>query len=395
MRVLITGARTPFALHMTRLFHAAGHQVLNTDSPSLSLARFTRMKSRFARTASCRFDTERYGEQVLDLIRDFQPELIVPTCEEVFYLARLLENRPERDLLFAPGLDQLTAAHSKSRFAEIATELGAGADENIVIDTPEALAAFPHDPRDFVFKAVYSRFASRVLIGPERKALAEIDPTPATPWLAQTRIVGEEFCVYAVAHHGRMVACSAYRNIMRAGAGTSICYEPVDAPDIADFVARFAERMNWHGQMSFDFIRTPEGRLVAIECNPRATSGLSLFHPDDGLVPAIIDGTPARPASRGRLGIKGTMALVGILGLVGLVPRQPFLKRIFTSADALSFPGEWSLFHGQVLSVAQFALVALRQRCSILEATTYDMEWNGSDFAEDDTDTDALPEAAS
>lgn len=377
MRVLITGARTPFALQMSRLFHTAGHEVLVTDSQTLSLARFTRMKARFARTASCRFDTDAYGAQILALARDWGAELIVPTCEEVFYLARLFADRPERELLFAPDLGRLAAAHDKARFADLATQLGAGAGQNIVLDSDAAIAAFPHDPQDFVFKAVWSRFASRVLIGPGRKALASIRPTRDAPWLAQTKVSGDEFCVYAVAHRGRLVACAPYRNLMRAGAGTAICYEPVTAPDIEAFVTRFAAHTKWHGSVSFDFIRTPEGQLVAIECNPRATSGLSLFHPDDGLVDAIVSGTPARPPSRGRLGIKGTMALVGILGLIGLVPRQAFVRPLFQSADALSFPGEWSLFHGQVASVADFAMLALRRRCSILEATTYDMEWNG------------------
>ena len=377
MRVLITGARTPFALHMSRLFHTAGHEVLITDSPLLSLARFTGMKQRFVRTASCRFDTAQYGAHILQLIGEWQPELIVPTCEEAFYLAQLLEGRPERELLFVPDLEMLAQVHNKARFAQLATELGAGADENIVLDSAEAVAAFPHDPRDFVFKAVWSRFASRVLIGPGRKELASIRPTRDAPWLAQSKVIGDEFCVYAVAHEGRLVACSPYRNLMRAGAGTAICYESVTAPDIEAFVERFAARTRWHGQVSFDFIRTAEGRLVSIECNPRATSGLSLFHPDDGLVAAIVSGVRAWPASRGRLGIKGTMALVGIMGSLGLVPRQPYLRALLNSGDALRFPGEWSLFHGQVASVAEFALLALRRRCSILEATTYDMEWNG------------------
>jgi hypothetical protein len=267
--------------------------------------------------------------------------------------------------------------HDKARFAEVANELGAGAGQNFVLADQGSVERFPHNPADFVFKPVWSRFASRIFIGPDRAALSAIHPTPEAPWLAQTRIVGEEFCVYAVAHRGKLVACAPYRNLMRAGAGTAICYEHVDAPDIADFCARFAEKTKWHGQVSFDFIRTPEGRLVAIECNPRATSGLSLFHPDDGVVEAIVSGMPAGPATRGRLGIKGTILLVGLLGLVGLQKRQPYLRRFFDSRDALAFPGEWSLLHGQAISVAEIWLLSLAKKLSILEATTWDMEWNG------------------
>lgn len=382
MRVIITGARTPFALHMSRLFHAAGHDVLLTDSQLFSLGRFTRMKRKFVRTASCRFETEQYGMDILNLVEEWRAELVVPTCEEVFYLASLFERAGRSEMLFAPSLELLAQMHDKARFAEVANDLGAGAEQNFTITDRQSLEGFPHDPRDFVFKPVWSRFASRILISPDRAALSAIQPTPDAPWLAQTRAFGEEFCVYAVAHQGRLVACAPYRNLMRAGAGTAICYEAVEAPDIADFCARFAEKTGWHGQVSFDFIRTPEGRLVAIECNPRATSGLSLFHPDDGVVNAITKGIPARPASRGRLGIKGTILLVGLLGLVGLQPRQPYLNRFFSSRDALKFPGEWSLLHGQAISVFEVWLLSLRKRLSILEATTYDMEWNGEGLGE-------------
>ena len=377
MRVIITGARTPFALHMSRLFHAAGHDVVLTDSQRFSLGRFTRMKKRFVQTASCRFDTERYGAEIRALIREWEADLVVPTCEEVFYLSRLLAGTPEGRLLFAPSFERLAQMHDKARFAELASELGAGAGQNFVLTDRQSIERFPHDPAEFVFKPVWSRFASHILIGPDRAALKTIHPTREAPWLAQTRVRGEEFCVYAVAHRGRLVAAAPYHNLMRAGAGTAICYEAVDAPDVVDFCARFADETGWHGQVSFDFIRTPEGRLVAIECNPRATSGLSLFHPDDGVVGAIVDGRPARPASRGRLGIKGTILLVGLLGLLGLQPRQPYLEKFFGSRDALKFPGEWSLLHGQAISVGEIWLLSLAKKLSILEATTHDMEWNG------------------
>ena len=392
MRVIITGARTPFALHMSRLFHTAGHDVLLTDSQLFSLGRFTRMKRKFVRTTSCRFETEQYGKDIFRLIEEWRADLVVPACEEVFYLARLFERAGKSGMLFAPPLGLLAQMHDKARFAEVANELGAGAGQNFVLADRESVERFPHNPADFVFKPVWSRFASRILIGPNREALKALHPTPDAPWLAQTRVHGEEFCVYAVAHHGKLVACSPYRNLMRAGAGTAICYEAVDAPDIVDFCRRFAEKTGWHGQVSFDFIRSPDGRLVAIECNPRATSGLSLFHPADGVVEAITEGTPARPASRGRLGIKGTILLVGLLGLVGLQPRQPYLNRFFSSRDALKFPGEWSLLHGQAISVGEIWLLSLAKKLSILEATTFDMEWNGEGLeAERSAASQALP----
>ncbi|NOZ31805.1 MAG: hypothetical protein GXP01_01740, partial [Alphaproteobacteria bacterium] len=202
-------------------------------------------------------------------------------------------------------------------------------------------------------------------------------PTPKDPWLAQSLISGTEFSAYAIAWRGRIVARSIYRNFLRAGQGTGICYGGVSARDIEDFLARFAAKTNWHGQVSFDFIRPENGPLVAIECNPRATSGLSLFSADDGVVPAIIEGSPAAIPSRTQLAIKGTTFLAGVFGWLGLAPRQAWVKYFLSSEDALSFPGDGTLLHGQTMSVAELFLLSLRQNCSILEAATYDMDWNG------------------
>jgi len=383
MRVIVTGARTPFALHLSRLFHSAGHEVILTDSQKFALARFTRMKARFVRTANARFARDRYRADILALIEEEKPDLVVPSCEEIFYLSDILGAAGLSDLLYAAPLKDLAEVHDKARFAGLANRLGVGAARNIVLTSKADVDAFDHDPRGFVFKPVFSRFASHVLIGPERAGLEALTPTPDAPWLAQTRIEGEEMCAYAVARHGRIVAHAVYRNLMRVGAGTSICYEPVTDPEIEEFLTRFAATTGWHGQVSFDVIRARDGRLTVIECNPRATSGLSLFGPGDGLVEAMLgDGAGVTP-SRGRLCIKGTAYLVGLLGWFGILPRQPWVRLFFSSGDALGFPGEWSLLHGQILSVAELYAVSKNKGCTILEASTHDMEWNGEGLGAD------------
>ena len=380
---MITGARTPFALHLSRLFHSAGHRVLLTDSAEDGIARFTRMKDAFVRTPNARFETKAYEAAILKLIDDWRPDLVLPATEEIFYVAAGLARAGRSGLLFAPPLETLAEAHDKARFAEIAQRLGAGAQENIVLKSKADVAAFAHDPKDFVFKPVWSRFASRVLISPDRAALAAIAPTERDPWLAQTKVTGDELCIYAVAHRGALVALAVYRNLMRAGQGTGICYERVDAsPEVRTFVERFATETTWHGQVSFDIIRPASGPIVAIECNPRATSGISLFFPGDGLVEAIIDGVPAKRPSRGRVAMKTTAFLVGALSWLGVVPHKPWLRILLPAEDAFWFPGDGIHLIGQIKAVLEVRRVAQRENISILEATTWDMEWNGDDLGE-------------
>src|ERR1700709_1054539 len=56
----------------------------------------------------------------------------------------------------------------------------------------------------------------------------------------------------------------------------------VDSPEIEEWVRKLVEPLGLTGQVSFDFIEADDGRLYAIECNPRTHSAITMFydHPD-------------------------------------------------------------------------------------------------------------------
>src|SRR5215207_4697534 len=55
-----------------------------------------------------------------------------------------------------------------------------------------------------------------------------------------------------------------------------------DVPEIEAWVRGFVEPLKLTGQFSFDFMRTADGRVWPIECNPRTHSAITMFydHPD-------------------------------------------------------------------------------------------------------------------
>jgi hypothetical protein len=79
-------------------------------------------------------------------------------------------------------------------------------------------------------------------------------------------------------------------------------YEMADNPRIEAWVRRFAAALGITGQLSFDFIETDDGRLVAIECNPRTHSAITMFYDHPDLARAYLeDDVPVitpRPGSR-------------------------------------------------------------------------------------------------
>ena len=63
----------------------------------------------------------------------------------------------------------------------------------------------------------------------------------------------------------------------------------VDEPAIEEWVRTFVGALKLTGQVSFDFIETADGRLYAIECNPRTHSAITMFHDHPGVARAYLD----------------------------------------------------------------------------------------------------------
>ena len=76
-------------------------------------------------------------------------------------------------------------------------------------------------------------------------------------------------------------------------------YAMVDKPEIEEWVRRFVGALRVTGQVSFDFIETDDGRLVALECNPRTHSAITMFHRDSAALARAylddVDGPPLTP----------------------------------------------------------------------------------------------------
>lgn len=77
--------------------------------------------------------------------------------------------------------------------------------------------------------------------------------------------------------------------------GSSCVYfESTEHPSIRAYTEKiiFSLGSKFTGQLAFDFIETVDGRLVAIECNPRATSGIHLFSGKSYLAAAFTSELP-------------------------------------------------------------------------------------------------------
>ncbi len=420
--VLLTGGRAPVTADLARRFAEEGAFVVVADSqPNLTAA--SAAVGAAYRVPSARFRPWEFAAAVQQIARRHAASLVVPSCEETFWLAAAVGSAgaasgaadpaiaggpsggvsaadrfrdPSPDLrflaerLFAPPLDTLRVLHDKAAFARLLGELGIAHPQTAVVSSAiawrRAAARRGATAPAVVLKPAYSRFGSRTV----RVAAGEPLPTvagvsPEHPWLVQRELTGGEFCVSVVAVAGQLTAFAAYRPVWRAGTGAAVAFERLDEsrPEVGEARA-VAERLAGHlgvtGLFGLDLLLgAPDAsappRVHVLECNPRATSGLHLFGPGDGLA-AAFSGRPAATPSRRAARLALPHALYAPAGI-----RRPSDARRFVAQlrfpDALRPPGDRIRVTALLRSLAVQGATARTARIPLLAASTHDIEWNG------------------
>jgi len=377
--ILITGGRAPVALELARAFHRAGHSVFMAESLRGHLSQpSAAMKTNFVVPAP-RQETGAFLATLKKIIEQNQIELLIPTCEEVFHIAKGLDDLPCR--VFTEPLAKLDSFHNKWKFAFSAAECGLRVPDTMLIrNQSDLLDAFGRW-RGLVLKPVYSRFASRTLILPQlRDVLSTL--TFASPWVAQEFIAGQQFCAYSVCQSGRITAHATYPTIFTAGQGATIAFQHVEHPEIFNWVRTFVERNNVTGQMSFDFIQSEDGQVHALECNPRATSGLHLLASHPQFVESFFSAEPADPVTplENKKMLASAMLIYGLPTAIANGTFRAWLETFLHSDDVIFDVKDLLPFLLQFRSFLFYLRLARQKGISPLEASTFDIEWNGESF---------------
>ena len=378
-RVLVTGARAPVALDLARSFRAAGCDVALADSVRPFAASLSRPRFAILRLPPPRRAFEAFRTALRALAEDY--DLIVPTCEEVFWLAAAADRDGWAERLFAPSIGSLRTLHSKASFPALAREAGVEAPATWTLASAADCARIPLAPSGLVLKPEFSRFGSQTIVGPEAGAAAALPVSPGRHWVAQERLAGEEYCVWSAVRGGRLVACIVYRPILRHGRSAAYAFEAVEAPAIVEMARKIASKVGGYGQLSYDVIVGPDGRVAPIECNPRAVSAIHLLDGSPALACAILGRGELSPPPAGTIRyLSPAMALIGLpsalaggtLGRLGKVWRK--------GRDCVGRPGDRLPVAGVLLDAARFALTGAARLRSPTSETTDDIEWNGEAF---------------
>lgn len=375
---IVTGARAPVALDLARALRSAGEDVHLADSVTPFAAKGLRPRIPIHRLPAPRGDFAGFRKALLALLDRIGGALVLPTCEEVFWLAEAARRDGWSDRLLAPPPALLRTLHSKAEFAALAASLDLNPPETRVLDGAVHAGDLPFAPEDLVFKPEFSRFATATLIGPAADDIPAIRPSPQRRWVAQRRVQGDEFCSWAFAFAGRITAFAAYRPRWRQGKAAAFQMEAVELPALRAISERIAAATGMTGHLAFDAIVEADGCVRPIECNPRAVSGLHLFDAKAELATALTGSVilPEPPAGTLRH-LAPAMALLGLPQALLSGRGRALLEDWRAGIDAIEREGQGLVTLGCLLDAARFAVTAIRSRRSPAGATTADIEWDG------------------
>ncbi|MCR8896298.1 ATP-grasp domain-containing protein [Gordonia sp. GONU] len=287
-RVLVTTSRMPFAVDEIHKLGETGRDVTAADTFAAAPGSHSRGARRHLVFPAPTQQTAAFIDAVIEAIGDHDINWLLPMFEEVFYLARhrdrITAAHPATELFF-PDFETLARVHDKVEFTALCRELGLPAAESVTTtnrdELREATQRWPH----WFARAAYGRGGLDVLTntGPlaGESSIDDITPTRDDPWLVQEYLTGVDRCSWSVAHHGEIVLHSCYEHPLAIDDRGGIVFESVDSPESLAAAQSLARELNWHGQISFDYLVTDDGVHHMVECNPRPTAGCTVATADE------------------------------------------------------------------------------------------------------------------
>ncbi len=376
-RVLILGGRAPVALDHARRFRHLGWHVQVADSIPCRLSGWSTAVAATHKVRPARFDAGGFVTDLNRIVSEQRIDLLLPTCEEALHLARHRAALPTSLQVAVDDFDTLAALHSKWDFLGIARQHGMPVPDSGRVRTLAQAREWAQG-RAVVLKPEYSRFGVHVRLYPHGIPADAVALPALGHWVVQAYLAGDELCSYAIAHEGRLLAHAIYRPTYRLRRSSSYYFEPVQRPALRDAIAALVRGTHYSGQVSFDWIEAADGSACALECNPRATSGLHLFPADVDLPAALLgEGGLREPVSPRARMIAVLMATAGVQDALRRRRPRAWADDWRRADDVISVAGDRLIPIGSLVDMAAYGRLALRQGCTLREAATRDIEWDG------------------
>lgn len=361
MRVLVTDGEQRSALAAVRSLGRAGHEVDVAAIRPGSLA----AASRFARAEHALGDPARdpqgWAARLEARAASTGAELILPVTEASLgsiYLAGL----ETRLAVSCPPRAAYERVVDKHGLMEEASRLGIESPATHVLADLRGLTALPEPFRyPVVIKGRRSQVladgrwhgsVARVVSSPDGLAALRREWSAPGELLLQEYVPGHGEGLFLLAREGRVLASLAHRRLREKPptGGVSVLREAITPePELLRLCSQLLAGLAWTGVAMVEFRRTPDGRPVLMEINPRLWGSLQLAVDAGVDFPVLLVGLArgeVLPAVEPRPGVR-TRWLLGDLDHLLISLRRREVRRL-TKRSVASLLGDFvrSFFDG-------------------------------------------------
>jgi glutathione synthase/RimK-type ligase-like ATP-grasp enzyme len=383
MNLLVTSSRMHFALALIRHLAQAGHRVFASDTFAAAPGSHSKFDAGHFVTAKPRQEPRKFIDDLRRLTVENKIDLIVPSFEEVFVIAKHRAELEQTTKVFCPSYELLAELHDKSRFPGLTARLGLPTAETIIAhdaaELRDAVRRFPH----FAARPAFSRGGVTFLsnFGPRAGTLSLDDahPTPENPWVVQEYLEGDDLCCHGIARDGKLLYHVTYGIPIAVNHAYGAQIQSVEAPAVVEAAERVIQATRYTGQIAFDLKQTARG-LYLVECNPRCTNGVLLM--DAKAIGNAITQTPppalqiVPPGRRAQFEFAMIQAMID--GVVS-VPRG--LHELLKVQEVYLDPHDIVPALYAFISFHRFKQLAAREHVSVFDRLQDDIVWNGEPIA--------------
>jgi predicted ATP-grasp superfamily ATP-dependent carboligase len=320
----------------------AGHRVELISSDPMCLGRFSRFVTRVHRAPASGADPDGYLTAVLEAIASSRIDALLPVHEQAYLFAAARKQLPSSLGIALADFAAFEQVQSKAGLAELLTRLKVPQPKTDIVRSADEFAA--DRPFPFFVKAAFGTASAgvwRVRDAHERDALLlqlKAQNAFAEGLLVQAAVTGSLERTQAVFDSGRLVACHIYRQVVEGPGGGDVLKISVVSADVRDIVEQIGQALNWHGALSFDYIRDDATKTPHfIDANPRLVEPMNAYLSGVDLPGALLrislgETPPVQPSGRA-----GVFTRLGLMGLSDAARQRNRRRDVLREIALLAF----------------------------------------------------------
>lgn len=281
--ILLTLGRLPKGLDIAESLSKAGCRVIVAEPFGLHLCKVSRYVDQSFGVPSPVTDQEAYIRSLLDIIVRERVSMVVPVSEEVLHASLIEERLPEGVMFFSVPHDRLIELHDKYLFNRLARAFNLPVPETHMLGTRNANELSLSG--DYILKPANTCSGK----GFSAHCAGERLPEPSgSETVVQEKMTGALKSTFSICHQGRVLGTVVYRAAILSDS-VAVAFERLENENqIEEWIETFVSKTRHSGFIAFDMMEDEVGIPHAIECNPRATSGIHFLNRSD-IAQSIMD----------------------------------------------------------------------------------------------------------